>query len=311
MHRPGGRGRRVRAVTPVAIAFVLAGCIGVRPAGDPAPSAPAPSAAPASPAPASPPPSAAPAPVASVAPTPTPGPTPRTYRVRPGDTLSGIAARLKRSVDQIITANPWIFDPDRLEAGQVLVVPERDAPSDGGPADQAIDGIDDLVDADGAPVEGDLLADLASLRVGVQGRDLLVLLDLGSVPPRRVTPEVERIAYAAVIDTDDDDAPDWRLTWATGADGRFAAGLEDLADGSVRDGARFPGSVTFEGTTLVWAVRQAALGGGLRYRVAASAERGDRAGGRRDTELVTIDRIPDQSWPLPNPRWYEIGIPGG
>jgi len=114
-----------------------------------------------------------------------------------------------------------------------------------------------------------------------------------------------------VIDTDDDDAPDWRLTWATGADGRFTAGLEDLADGSVREGARFPGGVTFEGTTLVWTVRQSALGDGLRYRVAASAERGYRAGGKRDAEAVTIDRLPDQSWPLPNPRWYEIGVPGG
>jgi hypothetical protein len=59
----------------------------------------------------------------SVAPTPAPSPTPFTYKVKTGDTLSGIAAKYKVSVDDILAANPDLKDPNRLDVGQVLVIP--------------------------------------------------------------------------------------------------------------------------------------------------------------------------------------------
>src|SRR5690606_14570803 len=56
-----------------------------------------------------------------------------TYRVRPGDTLSGIAARLSGrriglwpTVERLFEANPHAFidgNPDRLRAGAVLQIP--------------------------------------------------------------------------------------------------------------------------------------------------------------------------------------------
>ena len=45
-----------------------------------------------------------------------------TYTVAPGDTLSEIAARLHIPVDELAAAN-GITDPDRIVAGQVLVLP--------------------------------------------------------------------------------------------------------------------------------------------------------------------------------------------
>ena len=229
-----------------------------------------------------------------------------TVKVRPGDTLSSIAADVKRTVGQILTANPWILDPDRLEVGQVLVVPDKDAPETGGATELLIDPIDDQTDPDGNPVEGDLITDIASLVVGLSGRDLVIEVDLGSTPPRKVTPTREALSYQLAIDLDDDDAPDAFLTWATGSDGRLAPTLRDLRSGEERGGDRYPGTVALRGTTIVWTLPVRTLGGGIRYRVAATAERtaGSGAGAR------TLDRAPDQSWPLPNPRWFEIGIPG-
>lgn len=49
-----------------------------------------------------------------------------TYEVRGGDTLDGIAARHKTSVDAIVAAND-LRDPDRLAPGQKLVIPDGPA----------------------------------------------------------------------------------------------------------------------------------------------------------------------------------------
>ncbi len=59
----------------------------------------------------------------SVAPTPEPSPTPFTYKVKAGDTLSGIAAKYKVTVEDILAANPDLKDPNALQIGQVLVIP--------------------------------------------------------------------------------------------------------------------------------------------------------------------------------------------
>ena len=64
------------------------------------------------------PPSASPTP----APTPAASERPRTYRVRRGDTLSGIAARFDTTVTELQRLNR-IADPNRLRVGQVLRLP--------------------------------------------------------------------------------------------------------------------------------------------------------------------------------------------
>jgi LysM repeat protein len=65
-----------------------------------------------------------PAPTPTAAPTPTPAPTasPRTYKVRSGDTIAGIAARLHSTVKAIVDANN-IVDPRTIHPGQVLIIP--------------------------------------------------------------------------------------------------------------------------------------------------------------------------------------------
>jgi LysM repeat protein len=65
-------------------------------------------------------------PVASPTPTPLAAPTvpPVTYRVKAGDTLSGIADIFGVSVDDIVRANN-IADPNSLAEGQTLTIPGR------------------------------------------------------------------------------------------------------------------------------------------------------------------------------------------
>ncbi|MEQ9336944.1 MAG: LysM domain-containing protein, partial [Miltoncostaeaceae bacterium] len=57
--------------------------------------------------------------------------TAATVQVRPGDTLSGIAARAGVGIQSLAAAN-GIADPDRIVAGTVLTLPGRGAPSAGG-----------------------------------------------------------------------------------------------------------------------------------------------------------------------------------
>lgn len=73
--------------------------------------------------------------VASAVPTPTvtpvPPPTPVTYTVRPGDTLFGIASELGVEVQDLMAAN-GLSNPDTLDIGQVLVVPQVEGGTAGG-----------------------------------------------------------------------------------------------------------------------------------------------------------------------------------
>jgi LysM repeat protein len=50
------------------------------------------------------------------------------YRVQPGDTLGAIAVRFQLSIEEILEAND-LADPDRLEVGQVLVIPASGEPA--------------------------------------------------------------------------------------------------------------------------------------------------------------------------------------
>jgi LysM repeat protein len=70
-----------------------------------------------------------------VTPVPSPTPTPLaaatvppvTYRVKPGDTLSGIADLFGVSVDDIVRYNN-IADPNSLSVGQVITIPGHSPP---------------------------------------------------------------------------------------------------------------------------------------------------------------------------------------
>jgi LysM repeat protein len=138
----GGHGRAVTAVTGLLVlalaVFVLpslflgGGQAGVSPTdGATAGATGAPSASPATDGSPPPGPSARPGttpsdgPAASVG-TPRPERTPQAYRVRRGDTLSGIAARFRVRIDLLECVN-GIRDPDVLSVGQVLIIPPRGA----------------------------------------------------------------------------------------------------------------------------------------------------------------------------------------
>lgn len=47
------------------------------------------------------------------------------YRVRPGDTLFSISRRFGVSVQALITANPHLPDPERLQIGDLICIPRR------------------------------------------------------------------------------------------------------------------------------------------------------------------------------------------
>jgi hypothetical protein len=59
----------------------------------------------------------------SPSPTKAPEPTPTTYAVKSGDTLSGIAAKYKVTVDDLLAANPDLKDPNQLQIGDKIVIP--------------------------------------------------------------------------------------------------------------------------------------------------------------------------------------------
>jgi LysM repeat protein len=72
------------------------------------------------------PPAPSPSPALTLPPTgspaPTPRPTYRTYTVKPGDTLSGIATKFHTTVSALASLN-HIADPSKLHVGQVLKIP--------------------------------------------------------------------------------------------------------------------------------------------------------------------------------------------
>jgi LysM repeat protein len=70
-----------------------------------------------------------PTPLVSLTPSPIPTPTPRTYKVKEGDTLGGIATRFGVKVEDIQKANPGV-DPNALTIGKVLIIPNASG-SDG------------------------------------------------------------------------------------------------------------------------------------------------------------------------------------
>jgi LysM repeat protein len=51
-----------------------------------------------------------------------------TYTVQPGDTLGGIAQRYATTIQQIMALNPFITDPNQIQAGWVLQIPKSVTP---------------------------------------------------------------------------------------------------------------------------------------------------------------------------------------
>jgi nucleoid-associated protein YgaU len=74
-------------------------------------------------------PTTSPEPTASVAPTPKPQATPTTYTVKAGDNLASIAKRFGVTQKQILNANPDIKDPNKIQIGQVIVIPLKQSNS--------------------------------------------------------------------------------------------------------------------------------------------------------------------------------------
>jgi LysM repeat protein len=57
-------------------------------------------------------------------PTPTAQPSPILYRIKAGDSLAKIGRKFGVTVDEILAANPQITDPNHIEVGQVIVIPQ-------------------------------------------------------------------------------------------------------------------------------------------------------------------------------------------
>lgn len=72
-------------------------------------------------------------PVLTPPPTPPPAPVvpvdPTTYTIRPGDTLSAVAAKFGFSLDALLAANPDISNPNLVYIGQVINFPGPDTTS--------------------------------------------------------------------------------------------------------------------------------------------------------------------------------------
>lgn len=251
---------------------------------------------------------------ASARPTGKPEPTARSYVVRQNDTLNRIARRFGITVGQLLTANPFITDPNLLRVGQVLVIPPPGSPDTSPSSGGIADSRDDLVDPDDEPIVGEGFADIDGLGIRASRGTVRIELGLTSKPPLQIDPEYESLMYTVVIDVDDDGQPDYRLRYGNdGGDetGAMRPSLEDRTTGTIRGGPDFPGSLELKlNGAIVWTVDGDALGGGNRWRIAARAERSSWPGGRSDPEVIsTIDLAPNQQWPRLNPRWVELGAP--
>lgn len=108
--------------------------------------------------------------LASKVPTPTPTlpptPTPHTYTVQGGDSLFSIARDLGIDLDTLMAVN-GLTDPDRLDVGQVLTIPEVSETTNGSAASTATPGPPTLT-----PPPSDSQAPRLEIR-GVDGAGIL------------------------------------------------------------------------------------------------------------------------------------------
>jgi LysM repeat protein len=250
--------------------------------------------------------------------TPTPLPTvpptsaPQAYRVRPGDSLSHIANRFKRTIGQILAANPTVTDPNHIEIGQLITIPPADAPDIPPSLGFVADATDDLFDPTGASTDGPGYADLTGVALRLRGEDLLIELQLLVSPPD-VDGAVEPIVYTVNLDTTGDGQPDYAVTYQNNAPGQvgWVATLADRIDGTQLFGPSFPGTANVTRTAVDLVVSLAALGippGHAQIDAAATVQRSFLPDGTVDSDAEqSTDRAPDQQWPGPNARWVTVG----
>ncbi len=60
---------------------------------------------------------------ASPSPTPVPAPTPTVYVVKSGDNMTKIAKKFGLTVEQVMTANPKIKNPNKISVGDEIIIP--------------------------------------------------------------------------------------------------------------------------------------------------------------------------------------------
>jgi len=95
--------------------------------------------------------------------------------VQPGDTLSGIAARVGVTLDQLLAANPSVTDPDLIIVGQIITIPSGDKVRVVGPTPPAAPPSGTPVA--GEPVAGDTPAmDWTQESIAVRMRHVMALL---------------------------------------------------------------------------------------------------------------------------------------
>jgi len=63
----------------------------------------------------------------AASPAPSPSPTQQTYTIARGDTLARIAKKYQLTVEQLLAANPQVKDPNKIAAGDVLIIPNPSA----------------------------------------------------------------------------------------------------------------------------------------------------------------------------------------
>ena len=246
------------------------------------------------------------------APTPVPTLATVTYRVRSGDTLLRIATRFKRTIGQLITANPDITDPNHIEIGQLIVIPVADAPDIPPSIAVVNDPENDLVDELNFETTGPGYADLVGFAVRLNAADLLMELDLVTTPPN-VDPAVETVSYVINIDTTGDGEPDYVITYANNLPGEpgYTASLRNRSTGEELTGVSFPGTVEVTKTSIKITASLDALGsadGKGEFSSAASVARAFEPDAPTDSSAEqSFDRAPDQQWPGNNPRWATVG----
>ncbi|HEY7969274.1 MAG TPA: LysM domain-containing protein [Candidatus Limnocylindrales bacterium] len=73
----------------------------------------------------------------SIAPTEPPAPTPQVYTIKKGDTLLKVARTHGLTLEELLTANPAIKNPNKVSEGQQIVIPVPSASDGSGPASAA------------------------------------------------------------------------------------------------------------------------------------------------------------------------------
>ena len=251
------------------------------------------------------------APTPTPLPTPVPTPAPVVYRVRAGDTLGRIAAKYKRTIGQLVTANPAITDPNHIEVGQLIIIPPFDAPDIPPSIAVVQDPESDLVDELQNDTSGPGYADLVGFAVRLNPADLSMEVQLVTSPPT-VDPSVETVSYVINIDTSGDGEPDYTVSYANDLPGQigYQAELHNRSTAEDLVGAAFPGTVEVTRTSVKISVALFALGsvdGTGEFAAAVAADRTFRADGPTDSTVEqSVDLAPDQQWPRQNARWLTV-----